>query len=224
MDFGTGAFANVRRFTDYDAIDAVVISHMHADHFLDLLPLRYALKYGEKRRGSRMPLWVPPGGASVLRTMAGALASEGDEDFWDEALDVREFDPDRALPIGHGELHFAPTTHYIPSFAIRYQRNGTSITYSADTAPDASVVRIASGTDLFLCEATLLAHSQETGVRGHSSASEAGAMAREAGVKHLVLTHYGEHARDVDLRGGAAGSFDGKILVADDLDEFSTAE
>ena len=222
LDFGTGAFANMRRHVDYDKLDAVVISHMHADHFLDLIPLRYAVRYGSKRRPNRLPVWMPPGGIAMLRSIADAFAHEGNGDFLDEAFDLKEFDPSESLAIGHGRLRFAPTTHFITSFAMRYERNGTSITYSADTAPDPRVVELARielarDTDLFLCEATLLADEKEHGgIRGHSSSREAAQMAADAGVKRLVLTHYTQDATSQDLEDGARTIYKGEISVADD--------
>jgi len=217
LDLGTGAFANMRRYADYDRLDAIVVSHMHADHFLDLIPLRYALRYGSKKRSDRLPVWMPPGGIAMLRSMTNAFASEGNGDFLNEAFHLREFDPSASLTIGGGRLRFAPTTHYITSFAIRYEREGTSITYSADTAPDARVVELARGTDLFLCEATLLAGEQEHAhVRGHSSAAEAAQMATDAEARRLVLTHYSQDATGRDLDEGARTIFRREVLVADD--------
>jgi ribonuclease BN (tRNA processing enzyme) len=216
LDFGTGAFANMRRYADYDELDAVVISHMHADHFLDLIPLRYAIKYGARRRSAPLPLWTPPGGEAMLRTMTSAFPTEDDDDFLAQ-FSLREFDPTIPLELGAGALRFAATTHYIDAYAIRYDRNGTSVTYSADTAPDARVVALARETNLFLCEATLLADAEEGGgVRGHSSAAEAAQMAADAGVERLVLTHYGENATARDLDESARPIFAGEILVADD--------
>jgi ribonuclease BN (tRNA processing enzyme) len=207
----------MRRYADYDKLDAVVISHMHADHFLDLIPLRYAIRYGSKKRPNRLPVWMPPGGVAMLRSITNAFANEGSGDFLDEAFDLKEFDPDKPLAIGRGQLRFAPTTHFITSFAIRYERNGTSLTYSADTAPDPRVVELARGTDLFLCEATLLANEKEHGgIRGHSSSREAAQMAADAGVRRLVLTHYSQEATASDLDEGARTIYKGQIEVADD--------
>lgn len=216
LDFGTGAFANIRQYVDHVRLDAIVISHMHADHFLDLIPLRYALKYGTKQRATRLPLWLPPDGLAMFRMMVSAFASEGSGDFIDDVFEAREFDPEGGLEIGSGRLRFAQTTHYIPSYAIRYDRNGASVTYSADTAPDDRVVELARDTDLFLCEATLLHGDHEHGMRGHCTALEAGEMANAAAVKRLVLTHYGQDATDLDLAGSVRDTFKGRIDVADD--------
>ena len=213
----------MRGYADYDELDAIVISHMHADHFLDVIPLRYALKYGARRRATPLPLWMPPGGAAMLTTMTSAFANEGHEEFLG-TFDLREFDPAKPLALGAGRLRFAPTTHFIDAYAIRYERNGTSVTYSADTAPDERVVELARETGLFLCEATLLAGAREDGgIRGHSSAAEAAQMAADAGVGRLALTHYAQDATARDLDESARTIFGGEIVIADDHAVFTVS-
>jgi ribonuclease BN (tRNA processing enzyme) len=216
LDLGTGAFANLRRHVDYNRLDAVVITHMHADHFIDLVPLRYALCYGVFRRKRKLPLYLPPDGDRMLHRLVSAFADEGGGDFITEVFEVQTYDPSAALQIGGGRLTFALTSHYIPAFAIRYERDGQSLTYSADTAPEARLVELARGSDLFVCESTLLADDIERGMRGHSSGREAGQMAHAAGVRRLVLTHYAECATARDLDESAREFFSGEVLVADD--------
>jgi ribonuclease BN (tRNA processing enzyme) len=155
LDLGTGAFSNLRRYLAADGLDAVVVSHMHPDHFIDLIPLRYALRYGPRSNRRRVSLYLPPQGELVLRRMVAAFAPEADSDFLADVYDVREYDPDAALEIGAVRVRFAPTAHYIPTFAIRCDVEGASVAYSADTAPAAAVATLAAGSDLFLCEATL---------------------------------------------------------------------
>ncbi|GAC1422035.1 MAG: MBL fold metallo-hydrolase [Candidatus Velthaea sp.] len=223
FDLGTGAFSNLRQYVDYDRLDAVVISHMHADHFIDLIPLRYALRYGDLRRETKLPLYLPPDGERMLYHLVGAFADEGAGDFLGEVFDLRTYEPGKALRINAGTLRFAHTAHYIPAFAMRYDRNGRSVTYSADTAPDTRVIDLARGTDMFICECTLLAGDVEHGMRGHSSALEAGEMARAAGAGALVLTHYAEAARAQDLDESARRAFNGNVIVADDHHVLSVA-
>jgi len=219
---GTGAFANLRRHAEFDRLAAIVISHMHADHFLDVIPLRYALLYGRACGDRKLPLYLPPGGERMLFRLCEAFADEGAGDFLSTVFDVHTYDPTRSLRIGDGVLTFAQTTHYIPAFAMRYeQRSGQSITYSADTAPDRHVIELARGTDLFLCEATLLAGAREHGIRGHSSAREAAEMAHHAGAGCLCLTHYGENATASDLDESARTVFGGEVIVAEDHEVYT---
>jgi ribonuclease BN (tRNA processing enzyme) len=215
LDLGTGALANLRRHVDYDRLGAVVISHMHADHFIDLIPLRYALRYGPRRRNAKLPVHLPPGGLAMLKSLVSAFAPEGG-DFLGDVFDLHEYDPSRPLPIEGATLRFAHTAHYIPAFAIRWDRGGASVTYSADTAPDERVIALARESDVFLCEATLRSGEVEPGIRGHSSAADAAAMASAAGVRRLLLTHYGEESTAIDLDESAREHFEGTVLVADD--------
>ncbi len=223
LDLGSGAFANLRRHVDYDRLDAVVITHMHADHFLDLIPLRYALCYGSFRRKRKLPLYLPPEGEGMLRQLVSSFADEGGGDFIAEVFDVQTYDPAGTLAIGGGELRFALTSHYIPAYAVRYERGGLGLTYSSDTAPEPRVSELARDCDTFVCESTLLADDIERGMRGHSSAGEAGQMAHAARVRHLVLTHYSEAATARDLDESAREFFSGDVSVADDHSVFEVA-
>ncbi|HKU81800.1 MAG TPA: MBL fold metallo-hydrolase [Candidatus Tumulicola sp.] len=219
LDLGSGAFGKLRAALDYPSIDAVAVSHMHADHFLDLIPLRYGMTYGPFRRERRLPLFLPPGGETRLRELCRAFDREGKGDFLDGVYDVAEYDPGAALEIGTIRLTFAPARHFIEAYAIRAQTTTASVTYSGDTSPCDSIVECARGSDLFLCEATL-GTGTETGERGHCSAAEAGTMARSAGVARLALTHYGGQEDPPALRRAARAEFGGDVTVVDDGLEF----
>ena len=189
---------------------------MHADHFIDLIPMRYALKYGDRTNDRRVALYLPRGGDTLLRDLVGAFARESQDDFMGGVFDVRCYDPSDTLRIGDFALRFAPTTHYIPTFAIRCDVGFASVTYSADTAPDDAVSRLAFETTAFLCEATLAPEGEAEIPRGHLSAREAGRLATNANVARLVLTHYPATADVVRLASDAREAFGGPVDVADD--------
>jgi len=199
---------------DYAALDAVVITHMHADHFFDVIPLRYGLTYGPSLRSSPLVLWLPPGGSSVLQRVCAAFAREGRSDFLD-AFDVREYDETSSLTVGEIALRFARVRHYIDAFAIRAESGGASLTYSGDSAPCDELVGLARDVDLFLCEAGL-GTGVEDAPRGHLSAGEAGEIATAAGARALALTHYPAECATEALRSHAAGAFDGPVTIVDD--------
>ncbi len=212
---GTGSLASLRRVTEYDRIDAVVISHMHADHFIDVIPLRYALKYGRKQRASRVHLYLPPNGEAMLRAMIAPFSGEPGA-FLDDVFTIVEYDPNGTIAFGDATISFAPTVHYIPTYALRFQTSAASVTYSADTARDAIIGDFARGTDILICEATLLPGESEGPYRGHVSVRDAAEMAQEAGAKRLVLTHYPSEAEHAEMLRIAGEAFTGTVAVADD--------
>lgn len=220
MDVGSGSLGKLQLLTEYARLDAIVISHMHADHFFDLVPLRYGLKYGDVSREQRLPLWLPPGGRGALEALRRAVATDAPADFFDAVFAIGEYDSAQTLQVKDLCLSFRRTRHYVKAFAIRAQSDGASITYSADTAPSEAVVEHARTSSLFLCEAAL-GLGTEQGERGHSSAAEAGEMANRAGVERLVLTHYPAGYSVEALVEAAKSRFAGLVSAADDGAQFS---
>lgn len=215
-DLGTGAFANLIAHRTLGRIDALLISHMHADHFIDVIQLRYALKYGDEPRARKLPLYLPPGGDTMLRHMAAVFHPESDDDFFAEVYDIRTYDPERPLRIGDVAVRFAPTTHYIPTFAMRFEGGGRSIVYSSDSAPDDGLRSLAAGAGLFVCEATLSREGEAKLPRAHMSAREAGAMASSAGVGRLILSHYPASHEVASMEHDAREEYAGPLAIADD--------
>lgn len=204
------------RYRRAEDVDAVVISHMHADHFIDIIPMRYALKYGARTHHRRVPLYVPPGGANLLERLTGAFDRDSNHDFLAEVFELRTYGAGEAVEIGDARLRFAPTSHYIATYALRFEAGGTSIAYSADTAPDDRVAALARGADVFVCEATLSPAEEADQPRGHVSAREAAQMAVDARAHRLILSHYPASADPGALALQARAVFDGPVDVADD--------
>ncbi|MCA1682851.1 MAG: MBL fold metallo-hydrolase, partial [Actinobacteria bacterium] len=106
LDCGNGVFGKLRRYRDYCAIDAVVISHLHADHFLDLVPFAYALTYTPRRDSgdpARPQLHAPRGARETFRRVVGAW---GNEDLIEAAFDLHEYEADSVLEIASLEVRF----------------------------------------------------------------------------------------------------------------------
>lgn len=212
MDCGSGTLGNLQQHVDLGAIDAIVVSHMHPDHYIDLIALRYGRRYGED--GQReIPVYLPPGGAAKLQAVSEAISST--QPFFERALDLREYAS--GVPFAAGDLEVQPheVVHGIRSFGMRVSGDGGTIAYTSDTVRCPEVVELARGVDLLLAENTLGggAPSHHDPVT-HISAEEAGAIATEAGVSQLVLTHFWFSA-DRDLaRQEAARCFRGQIAAA----------
>ena len=214
LDCGSGAVQSLRRFVDPLTLDAVLISHFHPDHVFDLVPLRYLRAFGAAP--GMLDVYVHPGGGEGLRRLALASASVDGERFFERSMRIAQYDPAAALQLKGLHVTFAPARHYIPAYAMRIDSGAASIAYSADTAPVQSVIDLARGVDLFVCECSLGADGSDREPRGHSNAREAGAMARDAGVKQLLLTHYAGGVDVAELVSAARTAFDGPIAVAED--------
>jgi ribonuclease BN (tRNA processing enzyme) len=217
LDCGPDTLHELRRHADYTAIDAVVLSHCHSDHILDLVPYRYGLIYGPTRPARTIPLWIPPGGTRVLRDLATALGQLGEdvETFWSAAFELREYDPLGALTIGDVKFSFASTQHFVPCFAMRVEAGGRALCYSSDTGAIAPLVELARSADLLIAEATLVEQPNgPVASRGHLTPAEAGELARQAGVARLLLTHlWNERPLDDVLR-EATTAYSGPVEVA----------
>jgi len=190
LDCGPNTIMALRERIDYHDLDAVVISHWHSDHILDLIPYRYGLTYGPGDVPAPIPLWLPTGGPERLAGIAAAI-SGSDEDpsvFWNRVFDLREYEPDDVLEIGDLRVSFAVTQHPLPCRAIRVDhRSGASIAYSADTGAIEPLVELFRGVDVALVEATLDEYGPKPPT--HLTPEDAGRLAEVANAGRLILTH-----------------------------------
>jgi len=193
LDCGTGVFAALRTVCEPTAVNAVLITHMHADHFADLLPYGHALAYPYRGSGSRPRLLLPPDGREQLLRIAELF---GIGYPIESAFQMEEYDPDAVAVVGPFRLRHAEVPHYIRTWAceISAVQGSARFTFGADCAPNQELVEFARGTDLLMLEATEeQAPVVPPGdVRGHMTAREAGEMARQAGAKRLALTHFSD--------------------------------
>lgn len=214
LDAGNGSTANLQRFVALRDLDAIVISHRHIDHCIDLVGCFYALRFDPAFRDRRLPIYAA---AEVDETLTGLMSSDSSMRFAEVFAHEQVGDGDR-VQVGPLDLSFARTIHPPPTVATRLEVEGRTLVYSADTAGGDDLVTFASGADLFLCDATWTGDAGDWPSGIHLTASGAGAVAREAGVGKLVLTHLaGATDRDRALS-EAREVFDGPVELAEDLD------
>ncbi len=224
LDCGNGVFSKLRRFRAYTALDAVVLSHLHADHFLDLVPFSYALTYAPRQQpvpvhrwvGTESParplLYAPLGARDVFRRVVGAW---GAEDLIEKAFELHEYDAAKPIQVGSLRLRFHAVPHFLTTHAIDIAsaNGGGRFTFGADCRPTEELVRFAAGTDLLMVEATLPRPERE-GPRGHLTPAEAGEHGRKAGARRMVITHISDELDELWARGEATRAFGAPVDVA----------
>ncbi len=208
-DAGFGTFAELTRRMDPDQLDAVVLSHRHPDHCVDFLALHHALSYGPyQRRG--LLVFCAPGVEDRLADFLGA----GEGHVFFDVFDFHEVGETNHVTVGSIDLRFAVTSHRVPTIATRFEAAGRSLAYSADTGPGGGYPELCEDADVMLCEASLEGERDDHHFVHHLTATEAGAIAREAGVQKLILTHLPPSLDPERSRSEATSVFGGKVAVA----------
>ncbi|MET9634562.1 MBL fold metallo-hydrolase [Lentzea sp. NPDC006480] len=204
MDAGTGTLGPLQRHTKLQDVDAIWISHLHADHSADLLTAYYALLFADIDRAP-IPLLGPPG---IADRLAGFLTNGPERSPVESAFEITELHDGHTAEVGSMRLTTAAVEHGIPAFAVRIEA-GTSLTYSGDTAPCASLVELARGTDVLLCEAESATKSEV-----HHTPEDAGGTARAAGAGRLIVTHVGRFLTPQEAVTRASSRYDGPVDFA----------
>jgi len=210
MDFGNGALGALQRFIGLYDLDAVLLTHLHADHCLDLCAYHVVRTYTpDGPLPGKVPVYGPRDTAQRLNAAYGMPHEpvlENSFEFIPVTTGVRR--------IGPFEVTAAPMNHPVETYGYRITYGGRSVVYSGDTGESAELVELARDADLLLCEASFLdAPGQPPGL--HLNGRQAAEHAARAGVGTLVLTHlvpWYDPARI--LEDASRGGFDGRMELA----------
>src|SRR3954471_16451496 len=127
LDCGNGVFGKLRQQIDYVDVDAVVISHLHAAHFLDLVPYSYALTYAPRQQPVPVDRWpgtdhparpelhVPSGATDIFRRLCGTW---GPAELIESAFAIHEYAPGDVVDVGTMRVRFSRVPHYLPTCAV----------------------------------------------------------------------------------------------------------
>ncbi|VXC22817.1 MBL fold metallo-hydrolase [Aeromicrobium sp. 9AM] len=184
IDLGSGALGNLQRECDLRDIDAIALSHLHADHCFDLSGFYVVSKYHPDGALDRIPVLAPAGTGDHLASAYGIDEPVG----MTEQFDFRDWQDGGTVQLGPFTVTSVLVDHPIPAYAIRVATEDHSLVYSGDTGPTEALVDLAGGADLFLCEASFV-ESGDNPPNLHLTGAEAGAYATRAGVGRLLVTH-----------------------------------
>lgn len=185
VDCGPGSFANLQRHVKPSEVTAILLTHLHLDHVTDLYAFLYAIRYGPEGGEPRgLPVLAPPGAAEFL----GRLASPDGDPTFGGYLAFQDIGEGIIADVGDMELRFCRTRHPVETYAVRITTNSQAVAYTADSGPSPAVTNFVWGANLLIAEASFQASSRELADL-HMTATEAGAMATQACVSQLLLTH-----------------------------------
>jgi ribonuclease BN (tRNA processing enzyme) len=209
LDLGHGAFGALQRYVRPTDVDAIVITHLHADHCIDLTAYVVALRYGGAghRADGRIPLIGPSGTRDRIGAAYDPLARK---------LGLQElfgFSTPASGELGPFAVSFATVNHPIPTSAVRLTAGDRSLVYSADTGESPELVSLAHGADVFLCEASF-GPGDEYVPDLHLTGRQAGEHANKAGVDRLVVTHVPPWTSREVQADEAARAFPGTVELA----------
>lgn len=212
LDFGPGVLGALQERVDPNEV-AVMLSHLHADHCLDLPGMLVWRRYHPVPATVRAPLYGPSGTA----TRIGAASSEYPGQIDDITDTFETHDWVEGEPVKIGGMTVIPTrvSHPPETYGLRISEpGGRVLAFSGDTAVCDELVALARDADVFLCEASWTHAPGERPPGLHLSGTEAGEMATRAGVKSLILTHIPPWTPVEDVLDEARAAYSGPISVA----------
>ena len=209
IDFGNGSLGALQKYTGLFDVDAVFLSHLHADHCVDLYSYSVARAFSPAGPQPAIPVYGP---ARTAERMSYIHGLDGDDLGLTKRFTFETLAPGR-LTVGPFDVGLAHVNHPVETFAFRFTRDGRSLVYTGDTGETEAVPELAAGADVFLSEAAFLdGPGLPPGI--HLTARQAGAYANRAGVGALVLTHLVPGNSRDDARAEAASEFPGALDVA----------
>jgi ribonuclease BN (tRNA processing enzyme) len=181
LDLGQGSFPRLAGLLDPGALDAILISHLHPDHFIDLVALRHFLRWGPSS-----PRRVRVVGPVGLTDRLDALT--GEPGFSVAALDADELRPGR-LGIGTLEVDVVPVAHADESYAVRVAaHDGRGLVYSGDCGHADDLATLIRPGDTLLCEVSFGPGPVPPGA-AHLDGPSVGVLAGRTNVARVLLTH-----------------------------------
>ena len=209
IDLGNGSVGALQRYTSLFDIDAVCLSHLHADHCVDLYSYAIARTYSPAGPQPVIPVYGPAGTAERMAYIHGP---NGDDLGLTRRFTFETLAPGH-LAIGPFDVQLAHMNHPVETFAFRFSRAGRSLVYTGDTGETEAVPALAAGADVFLSEAAFL-EGPDLPPNIHLTARQAAAYANRAGVGKLVLTHLVPGISPDDARAEAEPAFKGDLDMA----------
>lgn len=212
LDLGSGALGALQRHLSPDDLDAVVLTHLHPDHCVDLCGLYVWRRY--RPAGpfpSRLPVHGPTGTAQRLQLMYHGLEAGGME----AQFDVRVVVDSEPLVIGPFTVTPYAMNHPVEAYGYRVEAGGAVLAYTGDTDDCDNLTPLLRDADLALMDSAFVDGRDDAIAGIHLSGSRAATAALNAGgVKRLMLTHIPAWNDPEVCRAQAAGIWPDAVELA----------
>lgn len=215
VDCGPGVVAGLANLGLLPGIDAVIVTHGHADHCSDLVALAYHRLFPQRQ--ARIPLYTSASVNDVVRQLDQTFGIPSLEELREpiqQALEIHTVSVGEAFVVHGLRVETARTVHPVETMAVRFPDLGFAFTSDAAATPE--LIEFVRGTEVLLAEATYLSdEGRDLSGHGHMTAACAGALARSAAVGHLVVTHFSECSEREAIQAVAQEHFRGQVLAAE---------
>jgi ribonuclease BN (tRNA processing enzyme) len=215
LEMGNGALGALQRYIDLRDINAAAISHLHADHSFDLSVYYVVSRYHPDGQMPTLPLYAPAGADRFLSRSYGPEPDPGILKHFDY-VDLAD---GMVVELGPFTVTFAAVDHPVECYAMRVEAGGRTLVYSGDTGPFDALDELASGADVYLCEASFV-ESKENPPHLHLTGAEAGASATKAGVGRLLITHIPAWTDRAEVESDTKTTWDGPLDLVNAGDVF----
>lgn len=184
LDCGSGSHSLLNYPNDLQNL-SIILTHLHRDHYNDIYNLQYSsfVFHNQKRIEKPINIFLPSTPAKIYEDILSEQNSFAKYQIIDE---------NSSFKIGNMNISFCPTDHPVEAYSIKVQNGNRTIVYTSDTSFSAKnrLVEFAKGADLLICESSLLKEHGFPEINSHLTSEQAGIIAKEAGVKGLILNHF----------------------------------
>jgi ribonuclease BN (tRNA processing enzyme) len=195
FDIGSGIASQLEARVGATNLAALFIGHFHADHWIDIGPMRYRFPWAESA-ARKLPVFLPPSGREKLDHLAAAINER--PSFFDPAFDITEYESGQEFRVGPLTVVPHAVGHYVPAWSMDITGpDGERVVYAGDMGPSEMVIDLARGAEVLILEATLEDGSKDDARRGHLDTPEAIDHVRRSGVAQGLLVHYWSERRDI---------------------------
>ncbi|WP_066054522.1 MBL fold metallo-hydrolase [Robertmurraya korlensis] len=204
IDCGSAVLSKLQNFYQPEELDAVILSHYHADHIADIGALQHArlIQGFLGKQMNTLPIYAHDAHSYEFSKLTYKTITKG-----------ITYDPKAALKVGPFTVRFLLTKHPVTCYAMRFEVDGKALVYTADTSYIEEFVSFSEGAELLLSECNFYGNQDGSGA-GHMNSFDAGKLATRANVKQLVLTHLPHYGELQQLVEEAKQHFSGQISLA----------